>query len=53
MDVSKQSVAEGKTVDEGTTVTLTVNKVAENKTITISVNVKGYYWRVYRNNRES
>ncbi len=38
--VSKQSVAEGKTVDEGTTVTLTVNKVAENKTITISVNVK-------------
>ena len=38
--VSKQSVAEGKTIDEGTTVTLTVNKVAENKTITISVNVK-------------
>ena len=38
--VSKQSVAEGKTIDEGTTVTLTVNKVAENKTIPISVNVK-------------
>ena len=35
--VSKQSVAEGKTVDEGTTVTLTVNKVAENKTITVNV----------------
>ena len=38
--VSKQSVAEGKTIDEGTKVTLKVNKVAENKTIPISVNVK-------------
>ena len=40
VDYGMQLRDEGKTVDEGTTVTLTVNKVAENKTITISVNVK-------------
>ena len=38
--VTKQSVAEGKVVDEGTTVTLTVNKVAETKTVTVNINVK-------------
>ena len=38
--VTKQSVTEGKVVDEGTTVTLTVNKVAETKTVTVNINVK-------------
>ena len=38
--VTKQSVAEGKVVDEGTTVTLTVNKVAQTKTVTVNINVK-------------
>ena len=38
--VTKQSVAEGTTVNEGTTVTLTVNKVAETKTIAVNINVK-------------
>lgn len=38
--VARQSVAEGTTVNEGTTVTLTVNKVAETKTIAVNINVK-------------
>ena len=38
--VTKQSIEEGKTVDEGTTITLTVNKVAENKTVTVNIDVK-------------
>ncbi len=38
--VTKQSVTGGTTVDEGTTVTLTVNKVAENKDIVVNVSVK-------------
>ena len=38
--VTAQSVAGGTTVDEGTTVTLTVNKVAENKDIVVNVSVK-------------
>ena len=38
--VTKQSITEGKVVDEGTTVTLTVNKVAETKTVTVNINVK-------------
>lgn len=38
--VAKQSVAEGKVVDEGTSITLTVNKVAENKTVAVNINVK-------------
>ena len=38
--VLKQSVETGKVVDEGTTVTLTVNKLAELKTAKITVNVK-------------
>ena len=38
--VTKQSVTAGTTVDEGTTVTLTVNKVAENKDIVVNVSVK-------------
>ena len=38
--VSKQSVAGETTVNEGTTVTLTVNKVAETKTIAVNINVK-------------
>ena len=38
--VTKQSIEEGKVIDEGTTVTITVNKVAENKTATVSINVK-------------
>lgn len=38
--VLKQNVEGGKTVDEGTTVTITVNKLAEKKNATIYVNVK-------------
>ena len=38
--VTTQSVAGGTTVDEGTTVTLTVNKVAETKEVQVNVSVK-------------
>ena len=38
--VIKQSVTAGTTVDEGTTVTLTVNKVAETKNISVIINLK-------------
>ena len=38
--VTAQSVTGGTTVDEGTNVTLTVNKVAENKDIVVNVSVK-------------
>ena len=38
--VTAQSVAGGTTVDEGTTVTLTVNQVAEDKKASVTINVK-------------
>ncbi len=38
--VIKQSIDEGKEVDEGTTVTLTVNKVIATKSVTVSINIK-------------
>jgi len=38
--VLKQSISSGETVDEGTTVTITVNKLAELKDATVTVNVK-------------
>ena len=38
--VLKQSIDSGKTVDEGTTITLTVNKVVEDKKASVSINVK-------------
>ena len=38
--VAKQSLDAGKVVDEGTTITLTVNKVAESKNVTVNINVK-------------
>ena len=38
--VLKQSLDSGKKVDEGTTVTLTVNKIQEDKSATIIINVK-------------
>ena len=38
--VLKQSVEVGKVVDEGTTVTITVNKVTETKNATVTVDVK-------------
>ena len=38
--VTAQSVSAGTTVDEGTTVTLTVNKVAEDKKASVTINVK-------------
>ena len=37
--VAKQSIDANKVVDEGTTITLTVNKVAETKEVTVHVNV--------------
>lgn len=38
--VLKQSIESGKTVDEGSTITITVNKLAELKTGTVTINVK-------------
>ena len=38
--VTKQSIDEGKEVDEGTNVTLTVNKVIATKNVTVSINIK-------------
>lgn len=38
--VLKQNVESGKTVDEGTSITITVNKLAEKKSATVYVNVK-------------
>lgn len=38
--VLKQSIDTGKTIDEGTTVTITVNKLAEMKQGTVKVNLK-------------
>ena len=38
--VTAQSVAANKVVDEGTTVTLTVNQVAETKNLTVNIDVK-------------
>lgn len=38
--VLKQSIDSGKTIDEGTTVTITVNKLAEMKQGTVTVNLK-------------
>lgn len=38
--VLKQSIETGKVVDEGTSITITVNKLAEMKSVNISVNVK-------------
>lgn len=38
--VLKQSLETGKVVDEGTSVTITVNKIAEMKSVVVSVNVK-------------
>ena len=38
--VLKQSIASGETVDEGTEITITVNKLAELKNGTVTINVK-------------
>lgn len=38
--VLKQSIETGKVVDEGTSITITVNKIAEMKSVAVSVNVK-------------
>ena len=38
--VTKQSIEVGKVIDEGTTVTITVNKLAEMKSVAVKVNVK-------------
>ncbi len=39
-EVTNQSVTGGTTVDEGTTVTLTVNKVAETKSVSVVINLR-------------
>ena len=39
--VAKQSLDANKVVDEGTTITLTVNKVAETKNLAVNIDVKG------------
>ena len=38
--VLKQSISSGETVDEGTTITITVNQLVETKTGTVTLNVK-------------
>ena len=38
--VLKQSIDVGKEVEEGTSITLTINKIAETKTATLTVNIK-------------
>lgn len=38
--VLKQSLEGGKTVNEGTTITITVNKIAEMKEVSVTINVK-------------
>ena len=38
--VAKQSIDANKVVNEGTTITITVNKVATNKNLTVNINVK-------------
>lgn len=38
--ILNQSIKSGETVDEGSTITLTVNKIAETKTGTVTINVK-------------
>ena len=38
--ITNQSITSGKVVDEGTTVTLTVNKVAETKNIEVNISVR-------------
>ena len=38
--VTSQSISAGTTVDEGTTVTLTVNQVAETKNVSVVINLK-------------
>ena len=40
--VLKQSVSSGETVDKGSTITITVNKLAETKTGTVIVDVKSF-----------
>jgi len=40
--VLKQSIASGETVDEGSTIVITVNKLAETKTATVIVDVKSF-----------
>ena len=45
--VTKQSITGGTTVDEGTTVTLTVNRVAETKEITVNISVKALTERYF------
>ena len=51
--VTKQSVSGGTTVDEGTTVTLTVNKVAETKNVTVNVSVKSLTERYFAQQSEN
>ena len=38
--ITNQSISGGKVVDEGTTITLTVNKVAETKNLSVNISVK-------------
>ena len=38
--VAKQSIEANRTVDEGTTITLTVNQVAETKNLTVNIDIK-------------
>ena len=51
--VTKQSITGGTTVDEGTTVTLTVNRVAETKEITVNISVKALTERYFAEQTEN
>ena len=47
--VLKQSIDAGREVEEGTAITLTVNKLTETKSATLTVNVKSLYVKLYGN----
>ena len=47
--VLKQSIDAGKEVEEGTGITLTVNKLTETKSANLTVNVKSLYVKLYGN----
>ena len=52
--VLKQSIETGKVIDEGTTITITVNKLAEMKSVSVNVNIKSLLGGdIYESNTQS
>lgn len=50
--IIKQSIDEGKEVEEGTSVTITVNRIVQTKSATLTVNVKSVLGGVYKTKTE-